>query len=84
MARGVGTAEACRVVGVSRRTGHRWRNAPPSRAGAHRTTRLCPTRAAARPVVTAVRHRPRNGSRSPRTPDRLLAPQGSPPRGPLL
>ncbi|WP_020660034.1 IS30 family transposase [Amycolatopsis benzoatilytica] len=33
MAEGVGTVEACRVVGVDRRTGHRWRHGRPSRAG---------------------------------------------------
>ncbi|WP_435830539.1 IS30 family transposase [Micromonospora echinospora] len=33
MAQGVGTVQACRIVGVSRRTGHRWRFGRPSRAG---------------------------------------------------
>ncbi|MBB2506598.1 IS30 family transposase, partial [Amycolatopsis echigonensis] len=35
MAEGVGTVEACRIVGVGRRTGHRWRHGRPSRAGAN-------------------------------------------------
>ncbi|WP_275295878.1 helix-turn-helix domain-containing protein, partial [Amycolatopsis sp. La24] len=34
MAEGVGTVEACRRVGVDRRTGHYWRHGRPSRAGA--------------------------------------------------
>ncbi|WP_444543560.1 IS30 family transposase [Micromonospora okii] len=33
MAQGVGTAQACRVVGVNRRTGHRWRYGRVSQAG---------------------------------------------------
>ena len=33
VAEGVGTVEACRTVGVDRRTGHRWRHGRPSRAG---------------------------------------------------
>ncbi|MBN9748012.1 IS30 family transposase [Amycolatopsis sp. A1MSW2902] len=34
VAEGVGTVEACRRVGVDRRTGHYWRHGRPSRAGA--------------------------------------------------
>ncbi|WP_033296420.1 IS30 family transposase, partial [Amycolatopsis jejuensis] len=33
VAEGVGTVEACRMVGVDRRTGHLWRHGRPSRAG---------------------------------------------------
>ncbi|WP_376771379.1 IS30 family transposase [Micromonospora polyrhachis] len=33
VAQGVGTAQACRIVGVNRRTGHRWRHGRKSRAG---------------------------------------------------
>ncbi|WP_442916534.1 IS30 family transposase [Lentzea sp. DG1S-22] len=33
MAKGVGTAQACRIVGINRRTGHRWRYGRKSQAG---------------------------------------------------
>ena len=33
VAKGMGTAEACRVVGINRRTGHRWRYGQKSQAG---------------------------------------------------
>ncbi len=33
VAKGMGTAEACRVVGINRRTGHRWRYGRKSQAG---------------------------------------------------
>ena len=33
VAKGIGTAEACRVVGINRRTGHRWRYGQKSQAG---------------------------------------------------
>ena len=33
VAKGVGTAQACRMVGINRRTGHRWRQGRPSQAG---------------------------------------------------
>ncbi|WP_205661261.1 helix-turn-helix domain-containing protein, partial [Amycolatopsis vastitatis] len=36
--RGVGTAEACRIVGINRRTGHRWRNGRASQTRAGRET----------------------------------------------
>ncbi|OXM59032.1 IS30 family transposase, partial [Amycolatopsis vastitatis] len=38
MTRGVGTAEACRIVGINRRTGHRWRNGRASQTRAGRET----------------------------------------------
>lgn len=33
VARGMGTAQACRIVGVNRRTGHRWRHGQANQAG---------------------------------------------------
>ncbi|WP_438938446.1 IS30 family transposase [Amycolatopsis orientalis] len=39
VAQGMGTAEACRVVGINRRTGHRWRQDRVSQAG--RNTGRC-------------------------------------------
>ncbi|MEV6150574.1 helix-turn-helix domain-containing protein [Nonomuraea sp. NPDC052129] len=33
VAQGVSTAEACRIVGINRRTGHRWRHGRASQAG---------------------------------------------------
>ncbi|WP_443643573.1 IS30 family transposase [Amycolatopsis iheyensis] len=38
MAHGVGTAQACRIVGINRRTGHRWRTGRASQAKAGRET----------------------------------------------
>ncbi|WP_372504995.1 helix-turn-helix domain-containing protein, partial [Lentzea flava] len=46
VARGVGTNEACRVVGVSRATGYRWRH---GRASAARAGREADRRPPARP-----------------------------------
>jgi IS30 family transposase len=42
---GVGTAEACRIVGINRRTGHRWRHGRASQAG-RKADRLPPARPA--------------------------------------
>jgi IS30 family transposase len=33
VAQGVGTAQACRIIGINRRTGHRWRNGHTRHAG---------------------------------------------------
>ncbi|WP_408610646.1 IS30 family transposase [Lentzea terrae] len=46
VAKGVGTAQACRIVGIHRRTGHRWRYGRPSQAKAGRKATLPPARPA--------------------------------------
>ncbi|TDD51584.1 IS30 family transposase [Nonomuraea terrae] len=43
VAQGVGTAEACRIVGINPRTGHRWRHGRASQAG-RKTERQPPAR----------------------------------------
>jgi transposase, IS30 family len=48
VAQGVGTADACRIVGINRRTGHRWRHGRASQAG-RKAERLPPARPAACP-----------------------------------
>jgi len=50
VARGVGTAQACRIVGINPRTGHRWRNGRTSQAG-----READRRPPARPVSLSDR-----------------------------
>ncbi|WP_443216913.1 IS30 family transposase [Saccharothrix sp. ALI-22-I] len=52
VARGVGTAEACRIVGINRRTGHRWRNGRVSQAKAGQEPDRRPP---ARPVPSSDR-----------------------------
>jgi len=52
MATGVGTFEACRVVGINRATGYRWRNGRASKATAGRTADRLPP---ARPVPSTGR-----------------------------
>ncbi|GLZ31598.1 IS30 family transposase [Lentzea sp. NBRC 105346] len=44
VAKGVGAAEACRVVGINRRTGYRWRYGRASKAKAGRKANLPPAR----------------------------------------
>jgi IS30 family transposase len=44
VAQGVGTGEACRIVGVNRKTGHRWRYGRASQAGDGRAVRQQPAR----------------------------------------
>jgi IS30 family transposase len=51
VARGVGTNEACRIVGVNRKTGHRWRFGRASRAKAGQQTK----QPAARPSRVSAR-----------------------------
>jgi hypothetical protein len=52
VAKGAGTVEACRTVGINRRTGHRWRRGRTSQAKTGRTARRVP---AARPVRSSDR-----------------------------
>lgn len=42
VAQGVGTAEACRIVGINRKTGHRWRFGRASQAGRKTTKSSAP------------------------------------------
>ncbi|WP_373308099.1 helix-turn-helix domain-containing protein, partial [Amycolatopsis oliviviridis] len=63
VAQGMGTAEACRMVGINRRTGHRWRQGRASQAGRKAG------RPSAPPSCPSV---PESGSRPPA--DRTRAP----------
>jgi IS30 family transposase len=57
IAGGMGNAEACRIVGVNRRTGTRWRYGRTVRDGAGRAVHYPPvTRAASVPVVPSLRY----------------------------
>ncbi|WP_442912793.1 IS30 family transposase [Kutzneria sp. CA-103260] len=55
MAHGVGTIEACRIVGINRRTGHRWRFGRASTAGRTTSASFAPPgcRPPARPEVSS-------------------------------
>ncbi|WP_410651700.1 IS30 family transposase [Amycolatopsis sp. cmx-4-54] len=67
VAQGMGTAEACRMVGINRRTGHRWRQGRASQAGRQAGRPSAPPPRPSVPESPATVNPPAGGRAAPST-----------------